>query len=204
MAPPPGPAEVELLPCPFCGALPFMANSPVGMCLPNAACMECGATGPVAKERGDATEATRLWNTRAPSHPTSPPREPTEEMIASTKSALFAWFEGHTGFDTRDGEDSVLAYYGNHWVGLNLDDLARHLCAAAAPKAQTHSMPGEVRAAMKRLVNEVRALSPFEDEVRAAISNTNWACLLDAVFRAESALASLSPDQVNHDRHDQP
>jgi hypothetical protein len=46
-----------------------------------------------------------------------------------------------------------------------------------------------LEAALRHLVNEVRALAPWETEIRAAIGNTNWACMQRRLQDAEAALA---------------
>lgn len=42
------------------------------------------------------------------------------------------------------------------------------------------------------LANESSALHAFEIEVRAAISNTNWRCIMDRVEQTRAALAAYS------------
>ena len=48
----------------------------------------------------------------------------------------------------------------------------------------------ELEAALRKLRNEVGGLRPFEAEMRAAISNTNWECLFARVAIADSVLGS--------------
>lgn len=51
-------ADVELLPCPFCG----VAAAEVGGLVPWAQCLACDATGPQRESEADAVAA---WNHRA-------------------------------------------------------------------------------------------------------------------------------------------
>jgi hypothetical protein len=44
----------------------------------------------------------------------------------------------------------------------------------------------QLEAALRRLRNEAQALHAFEHEVRAAIGNTNWECLMLRVREADS------------------
>lgn len=51
----------------------------------------------------------------------------------------------------------------------------------------------QLEAALRKLCNEVAGLRPFEYEVRIAISNTNWECLMLRLREADAALTPATP-----------
>jgi hypothetical protein len=68
-------------------------------------------------------------------------------------------------------------------IGLDcIAKVGRQLAAA-------NERAGRYRSALRSLVNEVGASAgAFEDEVREAVGNTNYACLMDKVEQAREAL----------------
>jgi hypothetical protein len=61
--------------------------------------------------------------------------------------------------------------------------------ALRAEVAAANERAGRYRSALRSLVNEVGASAgAFEDEVREAVGNTNYACLMDKVEQARKAL----------------
>jgi hypothetical protein len=69
-----------------------------------------------------------------------------------------------------------------HCCWEDVDCLKRQLAAA-------NERAWRYRSALRSLVNEVGASAgAFEDEVREAVGNTNYACLMDKVEQARKAL----------------
>ena len=58
--------EVALKACPFCESANVRVSESAGNSpYPRAACLDCGARGPIATNLDDYVEAAALWNTRS-------------------------------------------------------------------------------------------------------------------------------------------